>query len=203
MLNIYINNLSEKPKILQDIRFANYLLNLPVFRKVFFNLLFSQKSIDKIIQNYIEYFNSQNCILIPKDIRKLQTSFSKKINLKNPKNVLKYPKYFDDYFYLIKVTETDLVELDTHIAKHFAKGFLGFDKYYILNNDTRYQQYEHIVKGIASKNIRYFNSSSYDTFFSVLKKEIGNIYKNYKELKNYFIYFSLGTTAISTKGLLK
>lgn len=203
LINLYINDLNKNSKILQDVRFANYLLNLNNFRKTFFNCIFNAKKIEKGIKHFEDFFNQNNCILIPKDISKNNLKFWKLKHLKNPENILKYPNYFDDCVDLIFIKPFDLVSLDKDIAKYFTTPYTGLNKYLLLNNnDSRYFQYEYVTSGIGSTKIKYYNfkNSVYNNILDILKNELIKLYEKDSNLKNYWIYFSLGTTSVSTKG---
>lgn len=197
MTTVYVDNLQNNQEIQSEIQFANYLLNLNSFASFF--KTFGRKA-DSIKAKYISYFNQNNCIAIPKS--QVKINFRNKLFLKNPKNILDYLNQFEAFFNFIFIKDANLITLDKEIAvPYFNKKEVVSDMFVILTNNTRLSQYEDIVSGINSNKIQFITTDLSETFRSVIKRQLKKFCEKDKNLKNYTIYYSLGTTAISTKGI--
>lgn len=197
MTKIFINYVN-KSKVTQEIAYANNLLKLSNFQENFFKKISKQS--EKLTDRYIEFFNKHNCIAVPAFLDK-KLSFSEKHFLKNPENILKYPNQFEDVVFLIQVKEANLVTLD-ELSCYFEKGYKLPDRIYVLNSDDRLSQYSDVILGIGSPRITYKDTKILQSYRNILKIELEKLVKSGRtDLKKYSIYFTLGTTAISPKGI--
>lgn len=200
MTKIFINYVN-KSKISQEIAYANSLLRLPNFQDNYFCKL--SKHPERLTEAYIDFFTKNNCIAIPSmKLFSEKSSFTERWLLRKPENILNYSNQFSSFVSLITVQEANLVNLDKNVSKYFETGYTLPDKIYILNSDQRLSQYADVVLGIGSPRIVYKDTKILQNFQSILKKEIESLAKsNRADLKNYSIYYTLGTTAISPKGI--
>ena len=189
-------NFTNKTKILQEVEFANSLLELSNFQKNFFEKISKKaKKVKELTKAYTDFYNQHNCIVIPKNLSNKKLSLTERHFLRHPENIFKYPNQFEDFADLILVKEASLVNLDTQLSKYFNTGYRLLDRIYVLNTDDRLAQFSDVILGIGSPRIVYKDTKTLSTYRLILKKELEKL-KN-----NYSIYFTLGTTAISTKGL--
>lgn len=200
MTTFYLNSTTNR-KVVQEIAYANSLLRF--FKKTFFNkIVKNSKKVDKLLDSYINCFTENKCILIPKDLTSKKLSFSEKVFLKNPKNLFEYPNQFEDFVDFIFIKEANLINLDEALSKYFNSGYKGLDRIYVLNSEARLAQYEDVILGIGSNKIFYYkDSQDCVKFQKLLLKEINKISTGREDMRAYNIYYKLGTTAISVKGL--
>lgn len=195
-------NFTNKTKILQEVEFANSLLELSNFQKNFFEKISKKaKKAKELTKAYTDFYNQHNCIVIPKNLSNKKLSLTERHFLRHPENIFKYPNQFEDFADLILVKEASLVNLDTQLSKYFNTGYRLLDRIYVLNTDDRLAQFSDVILGIGSPRIVYKDTKTLSTYRLILKKELEMFAKEREDLKNYSIYFTLGTTAISTKGL--
>ena len=192
-------NFTNKSKILQEIEFANSLLELNNFQKTFFEKV--SKKPKELTKAYIDFYNQHNCIVIPKNLSNRKLSLFEKHFLRHPENIFKYPTQIETFADLILVKEATLLNLDNHLSKYFNTGYRLSDRVYVLNTDERLAQFSDVILGIGSPKIVYKDTKTLSTYRLILKRELEMFAKEREDLKNYSIYFTLGTTAISTKGL--
>lgn len=204
MTDIYIGNFqAQKDIIKQEISFLNYLV--AVIYNQFFTKIVPIKDVDKLKQSYFDTLSNKGYVLIPKVNSSPEAYFSnsdRKI-LKNVEKVLKNLKYLEKYFYIFSIKEATLANLDSKLSKIFTSNPKHREKIenetIILNNTSRLSQYKDIVYGINDKNLMYLDKINFQKCFTkLLEKE----YRLDSNLKKLIVYYTLGTTAVSVKGLV-
>ena len=184
----------------REIKYLNYL-SMRLLRKTFERIVSCDK-VESLQKKYREELFNAKLILIPKEDFLIKESFtlSERLYLKHPNKVIKDLSMAERYFYIYKVNELDLATLDERLAIAFKDGVKTWkDRIVILNKSSRFSQYKDIVYGINSADCNYSNQLNLQQFMEV---DLKKIYRKEGYLKNYCIYYSLGTTAVSTKGLI-
>lgn len=184
----------------REIKYLNYL-SMKLLGKTL-EWVISCDKLTSLQKEYRERLFDAKLILIPKEefLTKDSYSYSERVFLSHPKKVIKNLEMAEKYFYIYKVNELDLAVLDEKLADAFKDGIKTWkDRIVILNKSSRFSQYKDIVYGINSANCNYSNRLNLQQF---MEADLKRLYKKGKYLKNYCIYYSLGTTAVSTKGLV-
>ena len=184
----------------REIKYLNYL-SMKLLGKTL-EWITSCNKVGSLQKEYREKLFDAKLILIPKEefLTKESYSYSERVYLSHPKKVIKDLETAEKYFYVYKVNELDLAVLDEKLADIFKDGIKTWkDRIVILNKSSRFSQYKDIVYGINSINCSYSNRLNLQQF---MEDDLKRLYRTGRYLKNYCIYYSLGTTAVSTKGLL-
>lgn len=184
----------------REIKYLNYL-SMRLLRKTFERIIPCDK-VESLQKEYREKLFDAKVILIPKESLLIKESFtfSERLYLKHPNKVIKDLPLAENYFYVYKVTDLDLAILDEKLSNAFKDGVKTWkDRIVILNKSSRFSQYKDIVYGINSTDCNYSDRLNLQQFMEV---DLKKIYRKEGYLKNYCIYYSLGTTAVSTKGLI-
>lgn len=202
MIAIYLNSISTK-KVQQEVNFCNYLLQLPPIVDSFFKKFCSDKKLPKILQRYEKFLTNSEYIIIPKNIENIKLSISDKHFLRHPELLTKYSSQFDKFVDIIHIQDANLVNLDKELSRFFKYNLRATDPIFILNKDPRLQHFTDIVYGINSPKIKYLERYSFQTVYKILTSIIKKAIIENSVLKDYLLYYTLGTTAISTKGLTR
>lgn len=192
MITIYISNLEQHPGSIQEIRFLNYLA---VDRLA---SLIPIKAWENYKKTFIDTFTKARIILIPR-IELLQAKTKTNWILKNPKRLLRKLETVKSYFYILKVKDANLTDLDIHLRKPFMAKTVAntVDSVCILNDYSRLDQYNDIVYGIGSNKFKYYRSGNLYNYLKDLLKRWSKLDHSLQELS---VYYVVGTTAVNAKG---
>lgn len=184
----------QKYKDAQELNYLYYLIfDKNIFDK-FFDKITSVFQVEKLKEKYKSFCQKENVILIPKTFEKA-LNFSEKRYLKNPEKLLKDEKRLNEFFYKIQFQEASLENLDKLIEECLKnKQQMNIN---ILSDNERLLRYKDIAY-LADCNI-YFHKNN---IYQFLKKRLNDLYmlnpKN-SDLKKLNVFYTLGTTVISTK----
>lgn len=126
-------------------------------------------------------------------------NFIEKRQVRQLKNLYKYPQLFDKLFIIIFINEATLSTLDKNISKYFEKGYRENHLQIVCTESERYGSYEYVIQGISSKQIVWKKYEGPETLSKVITNILKTISKkdNSKDLQSIIVQYSAGTSAVS------
>lgn len=126
-------------------------------------------------------------------------NFIEKHQVRQLKNLYKYPQLFDKLFIIIFINEATLTSLDKNISKYFEKGYKENHLQIVCTESERYGSYEYVIQGISSKQVVWKKYEGPETLCKVITNILKTISKKdtNKNLQSIIVQYSAGTSAVS------